>query len=188
MKIIIGLGNPGPQYRKNWHNLGFLALDTLKQDLDLNNFKDQSKLQASLTEGHWQQQKVILAKPLTYMNNSGQAVQLVTQYYHAQLTDIIIIHDDIDLNFGQIRISRNSSAGGHNGVKSIIHALGSQDFVRLRIGVKTPKLARVDTADYVLENIHLLHGIKLRAVLGKTSLAVQDLLTKSLPEAMNLHN
>jgi PTH1 family peptidyl-tRNA hydrolase len=188
MKLIIGLGNPGLKYQKTWHNLGFIAIDKLRVDLKLPEFKENKKLKAFTAEGQLENDKIILAKPETYMNESGRTAELIRNYYKMNLEDIIVIHDDVDLELGKIRIVKNSSAGGHNGIKSIIEYLNSQDFIRIKIGAKTSKLAKVETADYVLEKFHLIHGIKVKEATKLASQAVQTIATRSLSEAMNLYN
>ena len=112
MKLIIGLGNPGLQYKKTWHNLGFLALDEIADSFDFEKFKLNKKLQAQTAAGKIGQEKVILAKPQTQMNNSGLAVAAILKYYKINPADLIVIHDDIDLPLGKIRITADSSAGG----------------------------------------------------------------------------
>ena len=156
MKLIIGLGNPDKQYQKTWHNLGFLTLDYFQQEYDFGNFKLENKFKSQISTGNIDGDKIILAKPQTYMNNSGQAVGLIIKYFKTNLKDIIVVHDDIDLLLGKIRITTDSSAGGHNGVKSIIQNLKTQSFVRIKIGVKTNRLAKVNPANYVLEKYNIL--------------------------------
>ena len=121
MKLIIGLGNPGKQFNKTRHNIGFEVLDQARTDFDLPKFKLDKKLKAEITKN----KNIILAKPQTYMNLSGEAVMAIKKYYKIKIEDIIVIHDDIDLPVGKIRISQGSSSGGNKGVQSIIKNLKS---------------------------------------------------------------
>lgn len=155
MKLIIGLGNPGKKYERTWHNLGWLALDALADFCETPKFKKSAKFQAEITEIAINGEKIILAKPQTFMNLSGDSVSIIAKFHKIKPQDIIIIHDDIDLSLGRLRISQNSASGGHNGIKSIIEKLGTKDFIRIRIGCKSlddNKLKNIETADYVLTN------------------------------------
>lgn len=151
MKLIIALGNPGEKYKKTKHNAGFLFIDYyvfVHQNLN-EQYTYSDKFDAELLAFFHNQEKVIVAKPQTFMNNSGSSVRKIADYYNASIDDIIIVYDDKDLDFGVIRESGTSS-GGHNGIKSIIRELGSTDFNRIRIGIKTEKINVMDTSDFVL--------------------------------------
>jgi len=148
MILIIGLGNPGKQYQNNRHNIGFKIIDQVQTEFDLPKFITDKKLLAEISK----KQNIILAKPLTYMNNSGQAVQLIKKYYQLKLSEIIIIHDDLDLKLGKIRISKNSSSGGNQGVNSIIKYLKSKNFIRLRIGIANELRKKIPAEKFVLQN------------------------------------
>ena len=141
MKLIVGLGNPEKKYHLTRHNYGFLALDRLTQSWTE---KKQLFCQINKTE------KRVLCRPLTYMNNSGQAVQAVCSYYKIPAKDVIVVHDDLDLPLGQIKTGIFSSSAGHNGIKSIQEAIG-KDFIRLRLGIGKPTNSQQDIASYVLE-------------------------------------
>ena len=155
MKIIVGLGNPGEKYKNTRHNAGFLAIDYLLNDGD--GFMEASKSHEFKSEVYtWQEgeKKVIFLKPLTYMNDSGQALKVICNFYKISLADdLLVVHDEVDLPFGTIRETGSSSAAGHNGVQSIIDNLGTQDFHRLRIGVES-RAQREDmpTDAFVLQN------------------------------------
>ncbi len=187
MKLIIGLGNPGKKYQKTWHNVGFLVLDELIKGEKVK-FKKNSKFLAEISEMKILEEKTVLAKPLTYMNNSGKSVVAILKYFNLQKEDLIVIHDDIDLDLGKIRIVKNSSAGGHNGIKSLIELLDSKDFIRIKVGVKTEQIKFMDSADYVLNQINKQNFIILQKEISKAVLAVEAIISKSLPEAMNLYN
>ena len=188
MKLIIGLGNPGQEYAKTWHNIGFLAIDQIANSFNFENFKLEKKFQAELTSSQIGQEKIILVKPQTFMNNSGEAVGTLAKYYKIKPADIIIIHDDIDLPLGRIKITKKSSAGGHNGVKSVIQYLKTEDFIRIRIGVATAKKEKMANADYVLSKIGLLPSLKIKEVIKKVTSAVEEVTNVSLESAMNKFN
>lgn len=143
MKLIVGLGNPGKDYENTRHNIGFMVLDYYA---DNNNWKE--KWNSLYTELNMNGEKILLIKPLTYMNLSGHAVIQFINFYKIELKDILIIQDDLDLAVGKYRLKTNSSNGGHNGIKSIINELGNQNFTRLKIGISNNK--QIDTKDYVL--------------------------------------
>lgn len=134
-KLIIGLGNPGVEYQNTRHNVGFMALDKLNETYGLSNF--QTKFNSEYVELAIKNHKAILLKPLTYMNLSGQAIAKVMQFYKIPLKDLIVIHDDIDLEVGKIRVKTGGSSGGHNGLKSIDELIG-KEYQRIRIGVSRP--------------------------------------------------
>ncbi|MFA6424056.1 MAG: aminoacyl-tRNA hydrolase [Candidatus Magasanikbacteria bacterium] len=134
MKLIIGLGNPGKEFEYTRHNAGWLALDKLIESEKLTS-KKSSKLQAEISDFKVGRNKVILAKPQTFMNNSGTAVHTMINYYRLTAKDIVVVHDDKDIPTGEIRVQTNRGPAGHNGIKSIIEQIGTQDFTRIRIGV-----------------------------------------------------
>jgi PTH1 family peptidyl-tRNA hydrolase len=146
MKLIVGLGNPGNEYNKTRHNLGFLVLDKY---LEENNLKfDKDKFESIYTIDGIGEDRVIFQQPMTFMNLSGTAVKQLSDFYKIKPEDILIVYDDKDLPVGDIRVRTKGSAGGHNGIKSIINQLGIENFGRLRIGIgSNPK---INTADYVL--------------------------------------
>ena len=149
MKLIVGLGNPGIKYKGTRHNVGFMFVDSIASYLKCS-FKLVSKLKSQIAIIKTEDGDVCLCKPMTYMNLSGEAVKSVMQYYNISIDDILIVHDDLDLPVGKIRIKVNSSAGGHNGVKDIIKSLNTQEFMRIKVGISNNK--NIDTKDYVLGN------------------------------------
>jgi PTH1 family peptidyl-tRNA hydrolase len=149
MKWFVGLGNPGTQYESTRHNIGFMALDHFAEKAGIS-FKS-SKCKGLVGEGNVNGTKVILLKPMTYMNLSGEAVRAFMDYYKADLQDMTVIYDDLDTLFGQVRLRYQGGAGGHNGIKSIIQHTGTQTFNRIRLGVSRPKPG-YDIADYVLSD------------------------------------
>ncbi len=132
MKLIVGLGNIGDEYNNTRHNIGFMCLDEYAKE---NKFVFRNKFNALMYKGIFFNEQVIFIKPTTYMNLSGEAVKKFMDFYTIQLKDLLIIQDDLDLPFGEIRLKKNSSSGGQNGIKSIINHLNSQDFIRLKVGI-----------------------------------------------------
>lgn len=164
MKLIVGLGNPGKEYEKTRHNSGFMAIDKIADMLSVSvNKKECLALTAKTT---YHNQQVVLMKPQTYMNNSGEAIRNFIDYYHVDISDILVIYDDLDLKYGQLRLRTKGSAGGHNGIKSIIAQLKTNEFKRIRIGIE--KDPNIPVIDYVL---------------GKTVKEKQDLYEKSINKA-----
>ncbi len=138
MKLIIGLGNPGKEYEQTRHNVGFLFLDALKEKYALPEFAFHKKFNADMTEGFIdEQEKIILAKPQTFMNRTGQSVRALIDFYKIVPEDIIVVADDLDIEIGNYKISEDTRAAGHNGIQSVIDNIGTQDFTRVRIGVET---------------------------------------------------
>ena len=146
MYIIAGLGNPGKKYENTRHNMGFLAVDLLAEKYGIR--IDKIKFKALVGEGRIAGQKVLLVKPQTYMNLSGQSIVEVMNFYKVEIENLIVIYDDIDIPTGTIRLRKKGSAGGHNGIKDIISATGSDEFCRLKIGIQHPQRQRV--VDWVL--------------------------------------
>lgn len=147
MKCFVGLGNPGPQYAKTRHNIGFMTIDRFADKWGFAKF--QNKCKGLLAEGSVQGEKVYLLKPMTFMNLSGESVRAFLDFYKAELSDMIVLYDDLDTPFGSIRLRYQGSAGGHNGIKSIIQHAGTQTFDRIRIGISRPQPG-FDIANYVL--------------------------------------
>lgn len=152
-KLIIGLGNPGKEYQKTRHNAGFLMLDFFAENLNFSDFKFEKKFNAEITEKQISGQKIILVKPQTFMNNSGQSVQALINFYKIPAEKIIVVHDELDLKLGDFKISQNKNASGHNGVLSIFNHLGTKKFQRIRIGIddrNEQQRKNMSGSDYVL--------------------------------------
>lgn len=147
MKMIVGLGNPGKQYELTRHNVGFLCLDSAKEKYNLI-FKIDSSFNAMVATAIIGGEKCIFVKPQTYMNLSGEAVGKILKYYKINIEDMLVIYDDMDLPLGSLRLREKGSAGGHNGIKSIIAHVGTQEFKRIRVGISSH--ANIDAKDYVL--------------------------------------
>jgi len=154
MKLIVGLGNPGKTYQKTRHNIGFITLDALHEKLHeygVSNWELSKKFNAQVSGCAIHNEKIILAKPMTFMNHSGQSVQLIAHFYKMKASDIIVLHDDKDLKLGDLKIQTDRGDAGHNGVKSIIDHIGGKNFTRVRIGVASANERKMsDTAKFVL--------------------------------------
>lgn len=165
MKLIVGLGNPGKKYEKTRHNAGFLLLDMLAQAYHSSNWSLSKKFNAEISEGMIHEQKVLLAKPMTFMNNSGQSVGLIAQFYKLSPADILVVHDDKDIALGEVKKQTDRGHAGHNGIRSIIEHLGTKDFTRIRVGVAPDDARRMkDTAKYVLGKFGIFEKRTLKAV------------------------
>lgn len=180
MKMIVGLGNPGKQYERTRHNSGFMAIDKVAEKLNLNIDKKEF---AALTAKNNQ---VILVKPQTYMNNSGEAVSQIMKYYHIDINDLLIIYDDLDLKYGQLRLRLKGSSGGHNGIKSIINYIHSENFKRIRIGIEKNPL--IETADYVLGKVEKDKQQLFDDSIEKASQAAIEFITDEFEKIMNMYN
>ncbi len=151
MELIIGLGNPETEYANTRHNAGFLILDKLATAFEFPIWKFDKKSNAEITKGEINKKRTVLAKPQTYMNDSGTAVRSLLDFYKLTLADIIVIHDDKDIPLGEIRVQTNRGPAGHNGIKSIIEHVGTQNFTRIRVGVAPKTQEEIkNTADFVL--------------------------------------
>jgi len=175
-KLIVGLGNPGPEYQNNRHNIGFQIIDMIAESLILKSFKQNKKFQAKICESTFGEQKIILAEPQTFMNNSGLAVKKIKSFYKIKPQDIIVIHDDIDLPIGVIRISQGSSSGGNKGVESIIKELKSKNLIRIRIGIANELRTKIPADKFVLQKFSLEDEKKLKNVFLDALNAVQMLI------------
>ena len=191
MKLIIGLGNPGQAYANNRHNLGFICLNHIARTQGIRFDKKQG--QARTGSGEVAGSKVVLAKPQTYMNLSGQSVSRLVKKFNIDLGDLLVIHDDLDLPLGKIRIRRGGSAGGHKGINSIISELETQDFSRLKIGVGHPavsstEISEADIISYVLNDFTPEETVVVTQAVPRVSEVILCLLTEGLTAAMNKYN
>jgi len=172
MKLIIGLGNPGKKYEKTRHNVGFIILDVLHEKLkeeNISSWELSKKFNAQISGCSFNGEKIILAKPMTFMNDSGMSAQLIANFYKLTPKDIIVIHDDKDLKLEEIKIQTDKNDAGHNGVKSIIQHIGSKNFTRVRIGVASENEKKMsDTAKFVLSKFGMFEKKKLEEVIEKT--------------------
>jgi PTH1 family peptidyl-tRNA hydrolase len=183
--LLVGLGNPGKEYQNNRHNIGFMALDRLAKEYGIEHKKVKSK--AIVLEGRYQQKRVVLIKPQTYMNLSGEAVASLARFYKINPDRIIVMHDDLDLPFGTIRLRPGGGPGGQKGIASIIERLGTQQFPRVRIGIGRPP-GRMQAADYVLQDFSKVEKEELEFILGSVVKAVNVFLEDGMDVAMNQYN
>ncbi len=192
MKLIVGLGNPGRVYSNNRHNMGFICLSHFAKTEHIRFDKKQGKARIGI--GQVAGNEVVLAKPQTYMNLSGQSVGLLVKKFDVNIDDLIVIHDDLDLPLGKIRIRQGGSSGGHKGIDSIIYSLESQEFSRLRVGIGRPAEAGSTTVSeddiiaYVLSDFTAEEKQAITQVIPSVSEAIICLLSEGLTAAMNKYN
>jgi len=192
MKLIVGLGNPGRRYVNNRHNVGFKCVDLFAREhgIPLTQRRALSKLGTAEVAGT----KIVLAKPQTFMNLSGEAVSALVHRYKLSAQDILVIYDDLDLPLGKIRIREKGSSGGHNGLKSIISHLGTQDFPRIRVGIApaadsdSAAAPEVDAIEHVLSDFTEAEKNLMRAVYVKVTDAIECVITEGIAAAMNRYN
>jgi PTH1 family peptidyl-tRNA hydrolase len=184
MKLVVGLGNPGKAYNRARHNLGFMCLNYFAQSYNLS--FSQRRAHCQIAQGEIEDIPVILAKPLTYVNNSGKAVKALIKEWKIPLQDIIIIHDDLDLPLGRIRIRAKGSAGGHKGIQSIIASLGSQAFVRIKVGIGHPQEG--DVISFVLSPFSPEEEEMVKSAIELAGQALLCLLKEGVVTAMNKYN
>jgi peptidyl-tRNA hydrolase len=183
MYLIVGLGNPGSQYEETRHNVGFDVIDLMgkKNNININRLK----FKGMYGEGNIKGEKVILLKPQTYMNLSGESVREISNFYKIENNKIIIIYDDISLDIGRMRLRNKGSAGGHNGIKNIILNLSSDEFPRIKVGVGQPNK---DLVNHVLGRFNIDEREKIEKVFEAAGLAAETIIEKSIEEAMNKFN
>jgi PTH1 family peptidyl-tRNA hydrolase len=183
-KLLAGLGNPGTKYLWTRHNAGFMVLDRLASDAGISvNKKSFSGLYGDTT--CWGE-RLHLLKPQTFMNLSGRSVFPALQYHKLTLDDLIVIYDDLDIPFGQIKLKKGGGHGGHNGLRSLIQELGSADFIRVRVGIDRPKFG--DPADYVLSPFSKNEMASLSPLLDRIIESIEMLVSEGLPKAMSIYN
>jgi peptidyl-tRNA hydrolase, PTH1 family len=191
-QLIVGLGNPGAKYDQTRHNIGFEAIDALAHTWQIK-LAEQRKFQGIFGEGRGVQgDKIRLLKPLTYMNLSGQSIRAVTDWYKIPPEAVLVVYDDMDLPIGKLRLRQSGSAGGHNGMKSAIAHLGSQNFPRLRIGIGNPKKQTAsptgEVVSHVLGRFSAAENKAIAEVLKWVVDAVELSLKQGIPKAMSLYN
>jgi PTH1 family peptidyl-tRNA hydrolase len=193
MKLIVGLGNPGFIYARNRHNIGFMCISHLAKAHDIRFDKTQGHARTGLGKvgGH----KALLARPQTFMNTSGEAVSRLARKFNIGPADLLVIHDDLDLPLGKIRLRLGGSSGGHKGIDSITNHLGTQDFYRVRVGIGRPDIGEVPAADkeaaviaYVLSDFTAEEKKIIDKAIPEVSQAIECLLSKGLEAAMNKFN
>ena len=181
MKLIVGLGNPDKEYDKTRHNVGFMVIDNYLGSVNWSN-----KFNALYCEKVINGEKIIFVKPLTYMNNSGNAVGECVRYFNIDNKDILVIQDDLDLNVGDYKLKMHSSSGGHNGIKSIIASLGNQDFPRLKVGIGSVK--KDEVIDYVLGKFSKSELEVLNELFNTFDKIINSFINEGIDKTMNVYN
>jgi len=185
MKLIVGLGNPGDRYKFTRHNMGFLVLDELAEEHGIS--LGRKKFDAYTGEGEIAGTTVMLAKPWTFMNLSGTTVGRIVSFFRYDLNDIVVIHDDLDLPYGTVRVKQGGGHGGHKGLMSVIDHLGGREFIRVRVGIGKPLLKEM-TEEYVLQPFSREEMEALPGILVRGTGAVVEILSAGLQAAMNRYN
>jgi PTH1 family peptidyl-tRNA hydrolase len=183
--LIVGLGNPGREYKYNRHNVGFMVVDAIAKKLGVEFSRMQSN--AMITKGDFADARIILAKPYSFMNTSGQPVRSLVRFYKIPYKYVLVIFDDVDLPFGAIRMRSEGGSSGQQGMKSIIQQLGSKEFNRLRIGIGRPP-GKMKTPDYVLQDFKKKESEDLPMILDRASDAALSFLAKGVEATMNIYN
>lgn len=183
--LIVGLGNPGRDYRDNRHNVGFMLVDRLAKQLGLAFSRLESR--ALVTKGEHAGRRVILAKPQTFMNLSGQAAGALARFYKVPLENLLVVYDEVDLPFGTLRLRAAGGSGGHKGMNSVIERLGTEAIPRLRIGINRPP-GRKEAADYVLQDFSTSEVKALEAILDEAADAALLFIEQGIEAAMNKYN
>lgn len=181
--LVVGLGNPGPQYAKTRHNIGFMVADILAARVG-GSFKVHKKSGAEVVTGRLGHRPVVLAKPRCYMNESGRQVGPLAKFYSVPAADVIVIHDELDIDFGRVRLKLGGGEGGHNGLRSVANALGSKDFQRVRIGIGRPP-GRKDPAAFVLEPFTSTERGEVPTICEQAADATELLIEEGLETAQN---
>ena len=184
MKLIVGLGNPGKEYENTRHNVGFMTMDRLADVLNVS--IDYAKFKGEYVKMKYHGEDVILLKPMTYMNNSGESVIQVMNYFKIDVSDLLVIYDDMDMPTGKLRLRESGSAGGHNGMKSIIAHVGTQSFKRIRVGID--KHPRIKVIDYVLGRFTKEEQPLIDEGIENAVKAVEMFLDKDFTASMNAFN
>lgn len=190
MKLIVGLGNPGKKFEKMRHNLGRIIVSSWRKVIGFPDFKFEKKFNALTSKGVFNREKVILALPETFMNLSGKAVKLIIENYGLRISNLFVVHDEIDLPLGKIRISKGRGSAGHKGVQSIIDELGTKNFVRFRIGIKPKscKLKAESLSNFVLQKFTKKEEKILKEVIEKTCIAIEVAIKEGIEKAMSKFN
>ncbi|MGM0365231.1 MAG: aminoacyl-tRNA hydrolase [Actinomycetota bacterium] len=184
MILVIGLGNPGIKYAANRHNVGFMVIDTMVARFGGSIY---NKFNSEIIKLSLSAREVLMAKPLTYMNRSGGAVGSITGYYGSEISEMLVIHDDLDIEFGQIRFKAGGGTAGHRGLNSIASVTKTKDFHRLRVGIGRPEGSK-DPSVYVLEDFSRKQAEELPFILETASRAVEDYICHGLDNVMNKYN
>jgi PTH1 family peptidyl-tRNA hydrolase len=185
MHLVVGLGNPGSEYRNTRHNAGFMVAERLRVSWGLG--RARNRYQGRWCEGRVEGRDVALLTPATFMNASGESVKAAAQHKHIPATEIIVIHDDMDFPFGTVRVRSGGGAGGHNGLRSIVSLMGTEDFIRVRVGIGRPDNPFIDSRDWVLSDFDQPAGALL-PVIDRAAECVRAVVVDGLDAAMNRFN
>jgi len=185
MFLIVGLGNPGKEYEKTRHNIGFMSLDKIAAELNIDIKKE--KFKGLIGEGIFNNQKILLLKPQTYMNLSGDSIRQVVDFYKISLENLIVIYDDIDIEECKFKIRKKGRSGSHNGMKSVISSLNSENFARIRIGIGKPHINE-DLKDYVLKRITNVELKNYEETLNNVVSSIKSIIIEGIDSAMNKFN
>jgi len=185
-QLVVGLGNPGLQYAKTRHNVGFMVADLLAERLGAT-FKVHKRSGAEIVTGRLGNRSIVLAKPRTYMNESGRHVGPLAKFYSVSPADVIVIHDELDIDFGRIRLKLGGGEGGHNGLRSVVNALGTKEFQRVRIGIGRPP-GRQDPADFVLKPFASAERAELPELIERAADATCSLIINGLERTQSTFN
>ena len=184
VSLIAGLGNPGTKYARNRHNVGFMALERFAEQHGGTPYRD--KFHGRFAKCRVGEREVVLLEPLTFMNLSGRSVQDAMRFFKVELSGICVVHDELDVPFGELRIKQGGGTAGHNGLSSIVEHCGGGDFCRIRVGIGRPRSQAVES--YVLSDFSSVESQELNAVLERASAALADIVQRGVSAAMNLHN
>lgn len=195
IKLIVGLGNPGEKYKYTRHNFGFEVLDAFAKKVNATNFTEEKKFKAEIAKGEWNGNPITLMKPQTYMNLSGIAVQQFAQYFKIKPGEIVIVHDELDILLGKMKIRQGGSAAGNHGIESIIEKLGREDFIRLRLGIGSEKTlsgehgeVHFKAEEFVISPFEAKEKSKVKSMIKRAVLAIDALLSHGLEKAQNQFN
>ena len=188
MILVIGLGNPGEKYEKTRHNIGWEVLDKFKNKNDFQSWEEDKKTKAMISKGMFDKKEVQLIKPLTFMNLSGEAIKNLINYYKIKPEEMIVVHDDMDIEFGKIKVSKKRGTAGHKGVLSIINMLKTKNFTRVRIGINPKNKKLISTEKFVLSSFNKKEEEKLEEITNKSIEAVETVIKEGPQKAMNIFN
>jgi PTH1 family peptidyl-tRNA hydrolase len=186
LHLVVGLGNPGPRYAATRHNIGFRVLDRLAAEFAIDVSRE--RFTAVFGRGRIEDVDVVLAKPLAFMNRSGPPVRSLADFFRISSQDLLVLHDDIDLDYGRLKIKEKGGHGGHNGIRSLIDAFGGGDFVRLRVGIGRSETGEQPVADYVLDHFTRGEAAELPRIIERAKDAVVTILCKGTKIGMNQFN
>ena len=186
LKLIVGLGNPGLKYAFTRHNIGFLSIDSLMDELCIKKL-DEEKFNGLFCKTKLDGEDIIISKPLTFMNNSGEFVKQLSQFYKISNNDIIIVYDELAIDFGRIKITKTGSSAGHNGIKSIINYLGTEDFIKVRVGIG-PVPEKIKQIDFVLMKYMKDEFAKVKKITDRAGFAIIDIIKNGVDFSMNKYN